>query len=104
MAEEIVQGVVWTDKAKISFNSVIKYLQTEWTDKEVENFVQSVNELISNIQFFPQMCKSSKRRKNVRIGLITKHTQMVYHHKPRKNQIVILFFWGTMQNPNRLKY
>jgi plasmid stabilization system protein ParE len=104
MGEEKVMEVLWTDKAKASFNSIVNYLTNEWTDREVDDFIVRVDQLISRIQIYPQMCKSSLKRTNTRVGLITRHTQLIYHYKPRKNQIVILYFWGTPQNPKKLKY
>jgi hypothetical protein len=42
----------------------------------------------------PEICRPSTKRKNVRIGILDKHTQLVYHYKPNKKQIEILLFWG----------
>lgn len=39
MAEEVVGKILWTNTAKTSFNEIIEYLQTEWTEKEVSKFV-----------------------------------------------------------------
>ena len=50
------------------------------------------------------MCRPSLKRKNVRIGIINKHTQVVYHYQPRKKEIVILLFWNFKQNPAKFKY
>ncbi len=50
------------------------------------------------------MCRPSAKRKNIRIGILDKHTQIVYHYKPRKKQIELLLFWGMKQNPAKFKY
>jgi len=50
------------------------------------------------------MCRPSAKRKNVRIGIINKRTQLVYHYKPGKKQIEILLFWDPKQNPAKFKY
>jgi hypothetical protein len=50
------------------------------------------------------MCRPSQKRKNVRIAILNKHTQMVYHFKPRKKQLQILLFWNPKQNPAKFKY
>ena len=99
MDEKIVLDILWTDKAKSTFNSIVDYLNVEWSEKEVRNFIQSANDLLTVIQYFPEMFKASRKRSHIRIGLITKHTQVIYHYKPKKRQIVILYFWGTQQNP-----
>ena len=104
MAKEVIGEILWTDSAKISFSKIIEYLHKEWTEKEVSKFVNETFSLLSNIQRYPSMCRPSAKRKNVRIGIINKHTQIIYHYQPRKKQIVVLLFWGPKQNPAKLKY
>jgi len=104
MAEEVVRKFLWTDSAKKSFNKIIEYLKTNWTEREVRNFVSETVYLLSNLKRQPEMCRPSLKRKNVRIGIINKHTQRVYHYQPRKKQIVVLLFWNPKQNPAGFKY
>jgi plasmid stabilization system protein ParE len=104
MAEEIVGEILWTDSAKTSFSKIIEYLKTEWTEKEVGKFVNQTADLLSNLKRNPEMCRPSTKRKNVRIGIINRHTQIVYHYQPRKKQIVVLLFWHPKRNPVKFKY
>ena len=103
MDEKVVEEVLWTDKAKATFDTVVNYLSIEWSEKEVRNFIQRINDLISAIQYYPELFKLSQKRNNIWIGLITRHTQLIYHYKPKKRQIVILYFGGTQQNPKKQK-
>lgn len=103
MAEEIIQ-VLWSDSAKDTFHQIVTYLERAWSEKEVANFVQRVDKMLSTIQRYPEMCRPSAKRKNVRICVLDKHTQIVYHYKQGKNQIEILLFWGMKQNPSKFKY
>ena len=104
MAEEVALDIFWTDSAKKSFNKIIEYLGANWTEREVRNFFNETLYLLSNIKSQPEMCRPSLKRKNVRIGIINKHTQLVYHYQPRKKEIVILLFWNFKQNPAKFKY
>ena len=104
MAEEIELEIFWTDSAKISFGKIVDYLQKAWTDREVEKFVNRTDEWLSTLKRYPEMCRPSTKRKNTRIGILDKHTQIVYHYKPRKKQIELLLFWGMKQNPGKFKY
>ena len=104
MAEEVVLEICWTDSAKISFSKIVDYLKQAWSEKEVEKFVTRTEEMLLLLKRYPEMCRPSLKRKNVRIGILDKHTQLIYHYKPRKKQIEILLFWGTKQNPSKLKY
>ncbi len=104
MAEEIVQEIQWTDSAKFTFNKIIEYLRREWTEREVENFVTRLKEMLSTLKRYPEMCRPSNKRKNVRIGILDKHTQIIYHYKPGKRQIEVLLFRGMKQDPSKFKY
>ena len=83
MAEEVVQQVLWTASAKKSFNKIINYLETQWSDKEVAEFVTRTWKMITTLKRYPEMCRPSTKRKNVRIGILNKHTQIIYYYKPR---------------------
>ena len=104
MAEEVVREILWTPTAEKSFKKIVNYLEKNWTEREVGNFVNETVDLLSNIQRQPEMCRPSLKRKNVRIGTMNKHTQIVYHYQPRKKELVILLFWSPRQNPAKFKY
>jgi plasmid stabilization system protein ParE len=104
MVEEIVQDIQWTDSAKASFQKIIEYLRDEWTQREVENFVNRTEDMLNTLKRYPQSCRPSRKRKNVRIAILDKHTQLLYHYRPRKKQIVVLLFWGMKQDPAKFKY
>ncbi|SDW23456.1 Plasmid stabilization system protein ParE [Hydrobacter penzbergensis] len=104
MIEEVVQDVQWTPSAKNSFNKIVVYLRREWTEKEVERFIDRTEKMINSLKCYPEMCRPSVKRKHVRIGILDKHTQIVYHYKPGKKRLEILLFWGMKQDPAGFKY
>lgn len=104
MAEQAIEIVLWTESAKKSFQKIVKHLQQEWSDKEVSNFINRTQDMIEVLKRYPEMCRPSNKRKNVRIGILDKHTQLIYYYSPQKNSIKILLFWGMKQNPEKLKF
>ncbi|MDR0793689.1 MAG: type II toxin-antitoxin system RelE/ParE family toxin [Chitinophagaceae bacterium] len=104
MIEEVVEKIFWTDNAKATFNNIVEYLRQEWTEREVEQLVNRTEKMLATLKRYPEMCRPSAKRKNIRIGVLDKHTQLVYHYKPRKKQIEILLFWGMRQNPSNFNY
>ncbi len=104
MAEEIVREIYWTDSAKTTFNNIAEYLRREWTESAAEKFMNRTTEVLTTLKSYPEMCRPSNKRKNVRIALLNKHTQLVYHYKPRKKQIEVLLFWSMKQDPRKFKY
>ena len=104
MAEVKVEEILWTDSAKLTFSKIIDYLDKNWSEREIDIFVKRTEDVLSTLKHYPEMFRPSAKRKNVRIALLNKHTQMVYHYKPRKKQIEVLLFWGMKQNPANFKY
>lgn len=92
MDEAIILEILWTDSAKSSFDNIINYLNEEWTEKEVEKFMARIIEMLETIKRYPEICRPSGRRKNVRTGIVNKHTQIVYHYTKRKKRIKIYCF------------
>jgi plasmid stabilization system protein ParE len=104
MGEEVIEEILWTDSAKSTFNNIVEYLRKEWSEREVQKFVNNTLEMISTLKRYPEMCRPSLKRKNVRIGILNKHTQLIYHYKPGKKKLEILLFWSFKRNPVKLKY
>lgn len=61
---------------------LLEYLRKEWSETEVEKFLKRVDKFINTIQKYREMCRSSLKRKNLRIGILDKHTQLIYYFKP----------------------
>jgi plasmid stabilization system protein ParE len=75
MMPVIVEQVVWTNDAKQSFEKIINWVKQNWSAKESNNFVQRTEKMIATFQHYPESCRPSLKRKNVRIGILDKHTQ-----------------------------
>jgi len=99
-----ITSIQWTDKAKFTFNNIILYLQNKWTEREITKFISRTHQVLETLKRYPEMCRPSQKRKNVRIAILDKHTQMIYPFKPRKKQLEILLFWNFKQNPDKFKY
>ncbi len=94
MAKEIR----WTTEAEVTYQKIITYLEENWTDKEVSNFINTANTVIFFIAENPLMYRQSNK-KNIHEALITKHNLLLYRVKP--NHIELLTFWDTRQNPKK---
>jgi plasmid stabilization system protein ParE len=96
--------IFWTNKAFKTAENIIKYLREEWTEKEVNNFLNEIDSIISTIESNPKLFIASSKRPNVHLALIYKRTYLVYQIRPHKKQIALLLFWNPKQNPKKLKY
>ena len=100
----MVNKIEWSIKAEDTFEAIIAYLEKEFTQKEVVNFVNRVYEKLELLSLFPEMGVSSPKKKHTYRTLIHKKITLVYHHKPVKNEIVLITFWNNLQNPIALKH
>ncbi|MEO6149822.1 MAG: type II toxin-antitoxin system RelE/ParE family toxin [Mucilaginibacter sp.] len=93
--------VRWSPNAEISYQRIIDYLIVNWTDKEVTNFANRVDDVISNITSQPYLFKSITS-KNIRKARVTKHNSLYYfiHDK----ELVLSYFWDNRQNPKKNKF
>jgi plasmid stabilization system protein ParE len=94
----------WTQRAWQTYEDNIKYLLSEWTEKEVSNSVILTDKKISNLSKHPLIGKPrNKQYHNIRCSVISKRVVLLYKYKPLKNEIDLLVFWNTYQNPRKLK-
>ena len=94
----------WTLRAWQTYEENIHYLQQDWTSKEISNFVVLVDKRLSSLSKHPKTGNPrNKKFPNIRYTLVHKRVVLIYKHKPQKNEIDLLVFWNTYQNPRKLK-
>ena len=94
--------ITWTTEAEESYDRIIEYLERNWTEREIRNFVQATQNILGQIVTRPKIYKASKK-KNIHIGFIMKHVSLYYHVKPDKKEITLLYFWDNRQDPANQK-
>jgi plasmid stabilization system protein ParE len=71
----------WTPKARRTYFDIIDYLEKAWTVKEVQNFINEVDHLLEQIKHNPEMFEESRKKKNVRKGLVTRQNTLYYRRR-----------------------
>jgi plasmid stabilization system protein ParE len=66
--------IVWTVRAAQGFDRIIKYLEEQWTEKEVKNFVKEANVFFELLKEHPGILQMSSQRKNIHRGPINQVT------------------------------
>jgi plasmid stabilization system protein ParE len=94
----------WTDTAWKSFESNIKYLEENWTSKEISNFVLLVEKRINVLSKNPLIgIIKNLNHTNIRSTLVHKRILLIYKYNHTKAEIDLLLFWNTYQNPKKLR-
>jgi plasmid stabilization system protein ParE len=95
--------VRWTPEAEDTFDSIINYLEKEWSEKEIRKFAQKAQKIIHQISENPKIFKSSGKEE-IRKAVINRQTSLFYHIDEKTNLITLLSFWDNRKNPENLKY
>jgi plasmid stabilization system protein ParE len=88
--------IIFTPKAKDSFLSTILLIQSNWGERSAEKFVDKTYKTLNAISKQPYLFKAYQEN-DVRIGLITRQTSVVY--RVLHDRIEVLFFWDNRQEP-----
>lgn len=95
-----IYRLVWSEEALTNLQGIIDYLKSKWTEKEIRNFAnllnQKLNLLQSNLYLFTQSEISVELRKLV----LSKQTSIHFRIKDTDIHIVTLF--DNRQNPEKL--
>jgi len=93
--------IVWTKRAEAGYAKIVDYLETYFTEKEVQKFVRQSHGFFELLSEYPEMLESTKKYKYVHRGPINKHTMLTYRIKPRKQQIELINIRSSRQKPLR---
>jgi plasmid stabilization system protein ParE len=93
-------NVIWAPQAKQDFWNNIDYLETEWSEKAAQNFIDKVNTTIEllkndNVLFIKTNYKSVYKI------VITKHISLYY--RIENTNLELLQFWNTFQDTEKFK-
>ena len=91
--------LVWSKRAIQGFERIVKYLEKEWTEKEVGNFIKETNQFLQLLKENPHMLEPTGKQKNMYRGPINRLTILTYRYKPRKKEIVLVNIRETRREP-----
>ncbi|MDI1354009.1 MAG: type II toxin-antitoxin system RelE/ParE family toxin [bacterium] len=97
----MAKKIIWSTRATASFDRIIKYLEKEWTRKEIEKLISNTQKVLQQIESGSIKFKSSGKI-DIHEVLITKHNLLIYRLK--KNQIDLLVFYDARQHPKKKKF
>lgn len=92
--------IIWSPKAVDTFENVIDYLQTNWTEKEIRKFVVETEHIIQLISINPHLFRGSEKE-NIFEAVITKHNLLLYQVNQNAKTIELLSFFDTRKDPKK---
>lgn len=98
----MLKEVIWSPLAEEDFELILDYLQLNWSDRIIKNFINKVDDNINLIledsKIFPVINDELQIRKSV----ISKQNTLYYREISGKLEIVR--FFDSRQDPNKLKF
>ncbi len=88
--------IIWLPQAETDFDKILLYMQENWGEKVVDDFILKFERIIELMIDKPRMFRHSSKM-NVHQVLITKHNLLFY--RIIENKVELLTFFNTRQNP-----
>ncbi len=96
-------NIRWTPEAEDNFSSILDYLESEWSEKEIRKFARKTQIIIEQIAINPKMFKAAGTEE-IRKAVITRQTSLFYFVDEELELITLLAFWDNRRNPFHSKY
>ncbi|RLD53622.1 MAG: hypothetical protein DRJ05_16135 [Bacteroidetes bacterium] len=90
--------IIWSKRAAAGYSRILKYLDENWTKKEVEHFEKEMKNFFNLLSKQPYILEESKIE-GYRKGPINKLTMLTYRVNEKKNQIQLISIRSTRQKP-----
>ena len=83
--------VFWTDEANKNLQSIMDYLDCQWTQREIDNFKKKLAKQIELIETNPRLFPVSEYNPGLRKAVLSKQTTIFYEIADRMIYLVYLF-------------
>jgi len=93
--------ILWTDFALIELERTIKYIEEQWTEKELRNLASKLEEMLSLLSRNPNLFQVSDIEKDIRRVVIINRNTLYY--RIVKDHVEIISFFSNRQNPQKRK-
>jgi plasmid stabilization system protein ParE len=94
--------VIWSPEADNDFSYILSYLNEKWEDKVTLNFINQLDDIISQIKNNPFQFPLFSGSHNIHRCVMSKQNSIFY--RIENNSIFILRIFDTRQNPDNLVF
>lgn len=94
--------IIWTPESERTFNANLEYLSKEWNHQVINTFLDRVDRVLTTLQKNPELYPLHRKNGKVHRCIVNEHLTLFYTIKGGQ-QIDLLTFWNTHQDPKKLK-
>ena len=92
-------NVVWTTRAEKDLDNIFDYIESTWTQREIDNFAKLLEHNIELIAKHPNMFQFYDVSRNIHKCVISQQTSIFYAVDFNKNNVSVLTIWDNRRNP-----
>lgn len=92
-------NIIWSDLAIDDVSENIYYLEREWTEKEIERFLNKTDEVLEKLAKGNIKFKTTEYKGVYQVPIVK---QITLFYEKTEDNIVLLRFWNNYQNPKKL--
>lgn len=96
--------VLWTDHALDELSRTIKYLELNFSEKEINRLACKIEDVLRNISKHPKLYPESIKQKGVRRAVVAKFNTLYYRLNLDRNRIEVLSFFSNRQDSETLEF
>lgn len=93
--------IIWSPAADIDFADILACLSKKWSNKVVNQFIDTVDVYLQFISVNPKMFPLINKKLNVRKCVLTKQNSLFY--RELKDSVELIRIFDTRQNPKKLR-
>lgn len=93
--------IFWTDFALSELEKTLEYIEENWSEKELRNLALKIEKTLLLLSHHPNLFQASDIKKEIRRVVVTKQNTLYYRVKD--NNIEVISFFSTRQNPKKRK-
>src|SRR5690348_10416418 len=97
-----VYRVAWTDHALDELSQTFKYLELNFSEKEIKRLAKKIESALRYISQNPKLYPETAQRPGVCRAVVTKHNTLYYRINNRDSRIEILSFFLNRESPDNL--
>lgn len=90
-------NIQYTETFEYTFSVLIAFLQENWSQTVVDEFIHETERIIKLAATFPNMYKSSSFDKSVRIAYVNKLSSLFYTFT--EDHLILLYIVDSRQEP-----
>lgn len=95
-----LRKIYWASQAELTYAQNLEYLSKRWNAKVISDFFDITDDMLTKIAKNPSLFPIYDKQSNIRYCVL--HKAITIYFKDSDDDIYLITFWNTYQNPDAL--